>query len=338
MDWFAAAVTICFCVVAIGCADAPEPNVDAKQSKTNRNMKSAGLAEGVDSDVPGYRLSVRPMSPSVANGQLAAFTIEVEGAGPAIQNVKGRFGSHPISPAKWSDDGRTWLLLAPVPVKTKERTMALRVHGIRVDGTDYVAEKSVAIQIIEYPSEEIRVAEKFVALPGKTKSRVAREKKTMKQALSRKQNHRLWRGSFVRPTDSQETSTFGLLRLYNNKKKSRHLGWDLDGHVGDPVVSTQRGLVTLVEDRYYSGRTIVIHHGYGLFSMYFHLSAADVTQGELVEAGQKIGAIGASGRVTGPHLHFAMKVNGVYIDPKPLLALDLTADPLVSGRERMSDE
>jgi murein DD-endopeptidase MepM/ murein hydrolase activator NlpD len=326
---YIALCALCLVAMAMACADAPESKTHSKSSQAGDSTNRAG--EAVDSDIADYRLSVRPLSKTIANGQLAAFLLEIEGVGPAIQNVQGQLGPYQISPAKWSDNGRTWLVLAPVPVSSTKRSIQLRVHGTRIDGTDYTVEQSVAVQMIEYPKEEIRVADKYVALPGKTKSRVAREKKTLKRALSRKAGHRLWRGPFVRPTASPETSTFGLLRLYNNKKQSRHLGWDLDGQIGDPVASTQRGQVALVEDRYYSGRTILIDHGYGLFSMYFHLSATSVAQGELVEAGQKIGEIGESGRVTGPHLHFAIKASGVYVDPKMVLGLPLAADPLLSG-------
>ena len=151
----------------------------------------------------------------------------------------------------------------------------------------------------------------------------------MKKALATKIPFRLWRGSFVRPTKSEETSVFGVLRLYNNQKESRHMGWDLDGVTGDPILSTQRGRVILNEDRFYSGLTLVIHHGYGLVSMYFHLSETRVSEGELVEAGQLIGLMGESGRVTGPHLHFAAKLHNIYVDPKSIVAMSFEKDPLL---------
>jgi murein DD-endopeptidase MepM/ murein hydrolase activator NlpD len=136
----------------------------------------------------------------------------------------------------------------------------------------------------------------------------------------------LWRGSFTKPTPGAETSPFGTLRTYNNKRRSRHLGLDLDGDVGAPVLASNHGRVVLAAERFYSGGTVVIDHGQGLFTMYFHLSRIDVIAGADVVKGASIGAVGASGQVTGPHLHFTVKFQGHAQNPARLLALDLSAD------------
>jgi murein DD-endopeptidase MepM/ murein hydrolase activator NlpD len=130
------------------------------------------------------------------------------------------------------------------------------------------------------------------------------------------------------PTAGGETSPFGTLRTYNKKKKSRHLGLDLDGDIGAPVFASNRGRVVLSSDRFYSGGTIVIDHGNGLFSMYFHLSKRMPKVGQLIERGEGIGAVGKSGQVTGPHLHFSIKMNGIYVDGAALLATSFDDDPL----------
>ena len=137
---------------------------------------------------------------------------------------------------------------------------------------------------------------------------------------------RLWRGSWARPTAGIETSPFGTLRTYNKKRRSRHMGLDLDGDTGDAIVAGNRGRVLMAVDRFYSGGTVVLDHGQGLITMAFHMSRIDVVAGQLVDKGELLGAIGASGQVTGPHLHFTVKLDGVSVDPKQLLALDLSAD------------
>jgi murein DD-endopeptidase MepM/ murein hydrolase activator NlpD len=143
-----------------------------------------------------------------------------------------------------------------------------------------------------------------------------------------------WEGGFLHPTASAETAAFGTRRLLNGVQRSRHLGWDLDGKVGDPVHATQAGRVVVAARLFYSGGTVILDHGQGLFSLYFHLSALDVKKGQTVHRAQRVGRVGRSGRVTGPHLHFAFKLDGVYVDPERLLALPWPGTSDEGQRER----
>jgi murein DD-endopeptidase MepM/ murein hydrolase activator NlpD len=104
------------------------------------------------------------------------------------------------------------------------------------------------------------------------------------------------------------------------------MGLDLDGDVGATIVAANRGRVLVASERFYSGGTVLLDHGQGLMTMYFHMSRIDVKPGQLLEKGQGIGAVGASGQVTGPHLHLSTKLGGEYVDPAQLLSLDLSAD------------
>jgi murein DD-endopeptidase MepM/ murein hydrolase activator NlpD len=133
---------------------------------------------------------------------------------------------------------------------------------------------------------------------------------------------RKWRGSFVWPRKDEICSTFGARRMFNDKLKSRHFGVDIDGKTGDPVLAIGAGRVVMVSDRYYAGGTVVIDHGLRLFSLYFHLSEFQVEVGDMVEKGQLIGKVGRSGRVTGPHLHLGIRVEGLSFDPLSLLEFD----------------
>lgn len=134
------------------------------------------------------------------------------------------------------------------------------------------------------------------------------------------------------------TSVYGVRRVFNGQTKSRHYGLDLKGRVGDPVRAVFEGKVVLASDRYFSGGTVVLDHGGGLFSLYFHLSKRRVREGDLVRAGERIGAVGSSGRVTGPHLHLSIAVRaeplakdgpvrGLYVDPAPVLEGVLSNHP-----------
>lgn len=138
------------------------------------------------------------------------------------------------------------------------------------------------------------------------------------------------RSPFILPLESKITSAFGKARVYNGSLKGYHSGTDFRAKVGTPIVAANSGRVALVKDRFYSGGTVLLDHGEGVYSCYFHLSAFSVVEGDLVQKGQKIGLSGESGRVTGPHLHFSVRVNGVQVDPLQLIKLLNTK--LLQGR------
>jgi hypothetical protein len=189
---------------------------------------------------------------------------------------------------------------------------------------------SVEVFTGDFPKVSLRVDPKFARKPPK---RVVREQAAMDAAFATQTEGRLWSDAWVIPTPGPETSRFGVKRLFNNKIASRHRGLDLDGRVGAPVVAANDGVVVLAaKDYYYTGTALFIDHGDQLFTLYFHLSRVDVEAGDRVERGQLIGAVGRSGRVTGPHLHFAVKYAGTYVDPRDLLAFDPTV--LGSGAPR----
>jgi hypothetical protein len=181
---------------------------------------------------------------------------------------------------------------------------------------------SVEVFAGEFPETELRVNPKFTRKPP---ARVVEEQEAINGAFATMTAGRLWSHAWVIPTPGPETSSFGVERTFNNKIASRHRGLDLDGEVGAPVVAANDGVVVLAARRYYyTGNALFIDHGDQLFSLYFHLSRIDVEVGDRVERGQLIGAVGRSGRVTGPHLHFAIKYAGTYIDPRDMLAFDPT--------------
>src|SRR5688500_11968719 len=131
---------------------------------------------------------------------------------------------------------------------------------------------------------------------------------------------RLW-DEVIKPRDSRITSVFGTGREFNGRVQSRHTGTDFAGAVGTPIRAAARGVVALVDTFYLAGRVIYIDHGAGLVTAYFHLSRADVAVGDTVTAGQAIGRVGATGRVTGPHLHWVVRYGAISVDPLSFLAI-----------------
>ena len=226
-----------------------------------------------------------------------------------------------------SGDGHRLRLLLPVDIEAKVgKAQSLRIDAAFKDGRTTRWKKPVTITDGRYDKRNITVGKQFTSPSRAQKKRAEKESKELSAAMATKSAERLWRGSFARPTAGAETSPFGTLRTYNKKRRSRHMGLDLDGDVGATIVAANRGRVLVASERFYSGGTVLLDHGQGLMTMYFHMSRIDVKPGQLLEKGQGIGAVGASGQVTGPHLHLSTRLGGEYVDPAQLLALDLSAD------------
>ena len=174
-----------------------------------------------------------------------------------------------------------------------------------------------------YPNEVLAVPPAFVrpdsAAAARIQSEIAKSREVSRLSQERP---RLWRGPFRLPRSSRITSPFGSARVFNGEVQSRHLGTDFAGAIGAPVRAAGRGVVALVADFYLAGRAVYIDHGAGLVTAYFHLSRADVRRGQTVVAGQRIGAVGRTGRVTGPHLHWVARYGAISVDPMSLLQLE----------------
>ena len=126
---------------------------------------------------------------------------------------------------------------------------------------------------------------------------------------------------FISPMSSKITSSFGKERMFNGSHKSYHSGTDFRAKVGTKIVACNDGKVVLAKDRFYSGGSVIVDHGRGVYSCYYHMSKFDVKKGDIVKKEQSLGLSGASGRVTGPHLHFSFRVAGVQVDPLQLIEL-----------------
>ncbi len=170
---------------------------------------------------------------------------------------------------------------------------------------------------------ELKVAKKFVSPPKTVKRRMAEDRKAFAAAFAQKPLPAQFSANFDWPRRDVMTAPFGDLRTFNGKKQSQHFGMDIDGRVGDPIVAANDGVVVMVRDNYAAGQTVMIHHGLDVYTTYFHLSSMDVKPGQRVKRGEPLGKVGKTGRVTGAHLHFGAKVNGLYVDPATLMRADL---------------
>jgi len=276
-------------------------------------------------------LSLEPRVPST--GRVLTFDLTVPAGYPPLLDVCAKLGARSAIVAPWDKAGRLFKGIAPVDIEETQRALDLVVEARFADGSPLSLRRRIEIADGVYDESKLRVKKRFVEPSRAQRRRAEREKADIARVLESPAPERLWRGSFARPVPTEVTAVYGTKRTYNDQTSSRHLGLDLDGRTGDPIVAAQRGRAVLVQDRYYSGRTVVLDHGQGLFTLYFHMSAFDVEQGAMVEKGQLIGKVGRTGRVTGPHLHFSVKIDGLYVDPETILGLSLDDDPAMVGQE-----
>ena len=184
--------------------------------------------------------------------------------------------------------------------------------------------KNFTLNVLDgnYKKEQIVVSSKKVnPKAAKVKKRIAAEYKEAMKIYNSVEKKSYISRPFILPLESNITSPFGTARLYNKTLKGYHSGTDFHADMGTPIKAANDGKVVLVKKRFYAGGTVVIDHGEGIYTCYFHLSDFKVKRGERVQRGEVIALSGKSGRVTGPHLHFSARICGVQVDPLQLEAL-----------------
>jgi murein DD-endopeptidase MepM/ murein hydrolase activator NlpD len=173
-----------------------------------------------------------------------------------------------------------------------------------------------------FATEKLIVEKQFVEPNEQQASRAVAEQKKLRELFDRVTPEKLWQGSFRMPlAGSKQGTNFGKRRILNGQPRSPHTGADFPAPTGTPVHATQSGRVVLAEELYFSGNTVIVDHGLGVYSLYGHLSATDVAVGDSVKAGIILGKVGATGRVTGPHLHWGITVNKARVNPVRLVTL-----------------
>lgn len=229
--------------------------------------------------------------------------------------VVGELGGEPLH----FEDGRSF---AAVPLDAPD---SIPLHiVIRSDGVVEGVTAVLAVAVRSRPSgERLRAPDRFTPPPDSVLLvRLNRERGLSRDAARRAHDvPRLWREPFIRPRDTRVTSPFAAGREVNGVWRSTHSGLDLAGATGAPVRVSNRGVVALVGDFFYGGISVYVHHGAGLMTVYQHLSRHLVAVGDTVERGHIIGRVGATGRVTGPHLHWQAQYGGVAFEPTDLLTL-----------------
>ena len=203
------------------------------------------------------------------------------------------------------DDPGTYELA--VEVKQGEQAKQLSFNVL-------VAKENFAVEHLTLPKEKVDLDEKSTA-------RWKAEQQLVQQALAENSRLKLWHSNFIEPVNGKRTGIFGSVRIMNGQPRNPHNGEDISAPMGADVAASNDGVVRLTVDHVFSGKGVFIDHGLGFYTMYFHLSEILVKDGDLVTAGQIIGKVGATGRATGPHLHWGVKLNGARVNPYSLLDL-----------------
>jgi len=190
------------------------------------------------------------------------------------------------------------------------------------DGGRLACSALVSVQDGQFAVERLTLADRFVRLSKKDRERAQRETRRLLDIFARVTPERVWAGGFQLPLAGIGASgNFGKRRILNDQPRSPHSGEDFPAPAGTPVLAAQRGRVVLADNLFYSGNTVVLDHGLGLYTFYGHLQSMAVKEGQAVEAGAELGRVGATGRVTGAHLHWAVRLNRQRVNPLDLSAV-----------------
>jgi len=237
-------------------------------------------------------------------------------AGESVTAVHGELAGEPLHFERFADGFRT---LGAVPFGAHD-SAAARVIVERAGVADDTLIAILPVARRRVPRERLRVAPQFAQPPESLAERIRIEQEMVQEVRQRAhETPRLWQAPFVRPSAGAVTSVFGVARVFNEVLRSRHWGVDFAARWGAPVRAANRGVVAFVADLYYSGTTVLIDHGAGLVTGYFHLSRVLVVPGDTVDVGQPIGRVGSSGRVTKAHLHWFCAYGAITVDPLDLL-------------------
>jgi murein DD-endopeptidase MepM/ murein hydrolase activator NlpD len=242
---------------------------------------------------------------------------EVEIAGADLAHVEGKFGNEKI-PFFQNAQGH-FVALVGADLEAKPGTAKFLVSATSRSGLTRESEIPLRIKAKSFPQENFSVAPQFDQLTPEVQERVRQEQQQFARAFSSSVPARLWEKPFIAPVTMEVSSPFGYRRVINGTPRAPHAGVDLRAPMATEIVAGNDGRVVLIGDFFFSGKSIVLDHGGGLYTLYFHLSELKVEAGQEVRRGDVIGLSGMSGRVTGPHLHWAARLNGARIDPFELI-------------------
>ncbi len=245
-------------------------------------------------------------------------------AGPKnLKFLEGEFQGRKI-PMILNSSGRFYEALVGVDLDTKPAKYPIKVRGQDKSGKGLFGALSLEVKKVSFKTQTLSLPSSMVDLDPKTLERVNGETARLEILFQKTRKEKLWNGRFLQPVPGEISTSFGLRRIINRQPKNPHSGVDLRAEEGSPVLASNAGFVVLVDDFFFSGKSVVLDHGQGIYSMYFHLSEVLAREGEKISKGDVLGQVGSTGRSTGPHLHWGFRVHGSKVDPFSLLRVTET--------------
>jgi murein DD-endopeptidase MepM/ murein hydrolase activator NlpD len=284
---------------------------------------------------------------SVPHASAATWTLHAQptrlvNGGPVLFQVKpptrleslgGTWLGHELS-FSFDPASKTWFALAGVSLETFPGTYPIELTGETSPGKMPRRKISFTRAFVvargKYPKTEVKlsVEGKFTEPSPEQQKQIEEGVEVKKDYLSRVTPEREWSGEFTAPAEAEISDVFGAERVFNGKAQSTHFGLDFRVPTGTPVAAMNDGTVLLARPLYFEGNFVVLDHGQGLLTLYLHLSEFKVKEGDQVKRGQIVGLSGGTGRATGPHLHVAVRWQGIYLDPASLMRLQLPLTPV----------
>ena len=274
-------------------------------------------ATSVHSTAARWTVVIRPAR--LVNGTPVLFRVTSQ---KPVRTLSGNWLGHEIA-FSFDASRKSWFALAGVSLETNPGAYPIQLHGETLVGQSISFEKKIRVERQRYPRVQLKVPARYTAPSPEDQRQIEQDKETKEDAFKTLGPSRGWKGSFAAPVNAEISDVFGVERVFNGSVQSTHQGLDFRVPSGALVAAVNSGRVILARPLFFEGNCVVIDHGQGLLTLYLHLSKFSVKEGDDVSKGQPIGLSGGTGRATGPHLHLAVRWQGVYLNPQVLLKLRL---------------
>jgi murein DD-endopeptidase MepM/ murein hydrolase activator NlpD len=288
---------------------------------------AANLSGATSAHSTAAHWSVRNQPARLVNGMPVLFRVTTP---KLVRALSGNWLGHEIA-FSFDASHKSWFALAGASLETKPGEYPIQLRGETFagqsagppDGQTISFEKKIRVERQRYPRKQLKVPGRYTAPSPEDQRQIEQDKETKDDAFKTLSPDREWKGSFAAPVNAEISDVFGVERVFNGSVQSTHQGLDFRVPSGTPVAAVNSGRVILARPLFFEGNCVVIDHGQGLLTLYLHLSKFSVKEGDDVSKGQPIGLSGGTGRATGPHLHLAVRWQGVYLNPQVLLKLRL---------------
>lgn len=293
------------------------PAALAGQAKSTQR-KSTRPAQAAATKQCGNGVTLSLTAPAAPQGGLLLLSLSA--AGP-LSGLKADWGGKPVP--FWEDAKHAQNALLGVDLERTPGKYDLDISS-ELRGDKLSCSATVDVRAGHFAIESLKVAPGFVELSPEDRARADKESARIHEIFARVMPERLWTGKFRIPlTGDRSGHNFGKRRVLNGKASAPHTGLDIPAPAGTPIHASQRGRVVLADNLFFSGNTVIVDHGLGVYTFYGHMKAIDVADGDEVNAGTVLGLVGATGRATGPHLHWSLIVNGARVNPLSIVSLQL---------------